>query len=45
MNHISPDQSNPDQVRINFLTKHEYRDIEAPANLIIEIRKFDPSVQ
>lgn len=45
MNHISPDQSNPDQVRINFLTKHEYRDIEAPANLIIEIRKFDPAVQ
>ena len=44
MNHIAPDAANPDQARINFLAKHEYKDIDAPVNLIVEVRKFDPAV-
>ena len=45
MNFISPDNGNPDFARINFLNKQEYRDIEAPVNLIVEFRKFEPGVQ
>ena len=45
MNNIQPDLSNPDFARINFLQKHDYKTIEAPCNLVVEIRKFDPSVQ
>jgi hypothetical protein len=32
-------------VRINFNYAHQLEDIGFPANLIVEMRKFDPMVQ
>ena len=45
MHSINPDLSNPNQIRINFGARHEYTDIIAPCNLIVEVRKSDPAVQ
>ena len=44
MDHIKPEPTNPDLVRLNFFAKHEYKQISAPCNMVIEVRKFDPTV-
>ena len=45
MHSINPDLSNSGQIRINFGARHEYTDITAPCNLVVEVRKSDPAVQ
>lgn len=46
MDHLSPDPINPDRLKINFLAKHMFDEaIEAPCNLIVEMRKFDPNTE
>ena len=44
MENIKPELTNPDLVRLNFFAKHEYEKINAPCNLVIEVRRFDPSM-
>jgi len=45
MNSLAPDLTSPDYTRLNYLQKHEYKRIDAPCNLIVEIRKFEPNVE
>ena len=45
MNNIRGDMTSPAFVRLHYLQKHEYRGIDAPCNLIVEVRKFEPNVE
>ena len=45
MSQINPDLTNPQVSRISFVGRHNYEDVQAPLNLIVELRKFIPNVQ
>ena len=41
---IHPDYDNPEAARINFNFSQYYKEIEPPANLVVEMRQYDPAV-
>ena len=44
MKHAQQEYENPWMLRINFNYAHHLEEIGSPANLIVEMRKFDPMV-
>ena len=45
MKHAQQELDNPLLLRINFNYAHLLEEIGSPANLIVEMRKFDPMVE
>lgn len=45
MKHAQQEMENPLLTRINFNYAHHLEDIGSPANLIVEMRKYDPMVE
>ena len=44
MSTIHPDFDNPEKARINFNFSQYYKEIEPPATLVVEMRRFDPAM-